>query len=94
MGKNTDNLAVILISTIVAVFMLIVVVIFSLIIFRRMNVKKNFSVNKDINPTYGNNTEYEGYYTETKLTNENKYYQSEDYYGDDSEIRENNVVYK
>ena len=51
------------------------------------------TVNKDINPTYGDNTEYEGYYTETKLTNENKHYQSENYYGDDSEIREKNVMY-
>ena len=47
-----------------------------------------------MNPTYGDNAEYDGYYTETKLTNENQYYQSDVHYGDDCEIREKNIMYK
>ena len=72
--------------------LIITIGIIVVIICRRRGTEKKIVI-KDMNPTYGDNTEYEGYYTETQLTNENKHYNSEDYYEDDSEIREKNVIY-
>ena len=88
--EDDSTLVVIPISISVGLLILVLTVI---IIIYKKNVEKKV-VMKDINPTYGDNADYDGYYTETTLSNENKYYQSEDYYGDASEIRENNILYK
>ena len=48
----------------------------------------------DVNPTYGETAEYDGYYTDTKLTDENEHYnKNEDDYIK-SEIRDKNDVYQ
>ena len=89
--EENDNHVVIAISISGGLLLSVLTVIIIIIIYKR-NVEKKV-VMKDINPTYGDNEDYDGYYTETAITNENKYYQSEDYDENASEIRENNALY-
>ena len=57
---------------------------------------KDIEVSKDVNPTYGETVEYDRYYTETKVTDENEDYNKEQYDEDEyiqSEIRDKNDDY-
>ena len=88
-------------TIIISVVIAVLIVISLGIIFYQVK-KKNFqdskvSSFKDRNPTYGDVVEYEGYYIETKATDENEDY-NKSQHGEDgeyirSEIKETNQFY-
>jgi len=82
---------------IVSVLLVVVVVIITVVIitkyFRNKKVLDS-QVSTDVNPTYGETAEYDGYYAETKFSDENEHYNKD---GDEyikSEIRDKNEVYE
>ena len=83
---------------IVGVLVVIIVIIATVLISRYSKTKaiKDSQVSKDVNPTYGETDHYDGYYTETKVTDENEDYNKEKYDEEyiKSEIRDKNDVYQ
>ena len=83
---------------IVGVLVVIIVIIATVLISRYSKTKaiKDSQVSKDVNPTYGETGHNDGYYTETKVTDNNEDYNKEQYDEEyiKSEIRDKNDVYQ
>merc|ERR1719282_1914955 len=72
-----DKTHIIIISTTAAILFAMILLIIVCVIKR--NATKNTTTNIDVNPTYGDVEEYDGYYIDTKLTDNNEDYNKSEY---------------
>ena len=96
-SENVNNTNLYVIGTAGGLFIIVVIIAIVVISkYSQTKANKQMEVSKDVNPTYGETVEYDGYYTETKVTDENEDYNKEQYDEDEyiqSEIRDKNDGY-